>query len=177
MGDGILSSIEDTPTGKETNMHIKPHLMTVLKARIVTILYLLEKLYETYGKQESQAKLLEAVKRAMRCLEPVIRMVQQNVPGDVRGCAEEVLGTFATDVAECYANAGWFVAEIDALLGDTSCELNPEIDDDPPFIIPESMPEEQLKTIRDSFDSASKAFDGINVRFDDDGNIKTPFGL
>ena len=106
-------------------MILKCDIMTVLKARIVTIFYLVEQLDEIYGKQESHAKLLEAVKQAMRHLEPVVRMVQQDIPGDVRGCAEEVIGDHATEVADVYPNAGWLVAEIDTLIGGTSCELNP----------------------------------------------------
>ena len=124
-------------------MHIKPDIMTVLQGRMVAILYLMEQFTEMYKGQESHAKLLDAVRGGIRKLEPVFRMLPQKIKANIEGCAAEVIGEHAVEVCQLCANAGWFVAEIESVISDTSCELNPELVDDPPFLIPESFPAEQ----------------------------------
>ena len=100
-------------------MHIKPDIMTVLQGRMITILYLAEEFTEMYKGQESHAKLLEAVRAGIRKLEPVSRMVPQKFEADVEGCVAEVIGEHAVNVCQLCANAGWFVAEIEAVISDT----------------------------------------------------------
>ena len=158
-------------------MHIKPDIMTVLQGRMITILYLMEEFTEMYEGQESHAKLLEAVRGGIRKLEPVFRMVPQKIEANVEGCAEEVIGEHAVKVCQVCANAGWFVAEIESVISDTAFELNPKMENDPPFLIPESFPAERMKTIRESFEAAEVEFsDKINVDFNSRGMVN-PFGL
>lgn len=158
-------------------MHIKPDIMTVLQGRMVAILYLMEQFTEMYKGQESHAKLLEAVRAGIRKLEPVSRMVPQKFEADVEGCVAEVIGEHAVNVCQLCANAGWFVAEIEAVISDTSCELNPKMVNDPPFLIPESFPAERLKILRESFEAADAEFsEKINVDFNSRGMVN-PFGL
>ena len=158
-------------------MHIKPDIMTVLQGRMITILYLMEQFTEMYEGQESHAKLLEAVRGGIRKLEPVSRMVPQKFEENVEGCAEEVIGEHAVKVCQLCPNAGWFVAEIESVISDTSCELNPEMVNDPPFLIPESFLVERLKILRESFEAAEVEFsDKINVDFNSRGMVN-PFGL
>ena len=50
--------------------------------------------------------------------------------------------------------------------------------DDPPFLIPESFPAEQLKILRESFDAADAEFsERINVDFTPKDGMVNPFGL
>ena len=89
-----------------------------------------------------------------------------------------MIGEHAVQVCQLCANAGWFVAEIESVISDTSCELNPEMVDDPPFLIPESFPAEQLKILRESFDAADAEFsERINVDFTPKDGMVNPFGL
>ena len=159
-------------------MCIKPDLMTVLQGRMVAILHLMEQFTDMYEGQESHAKLLDAVRGGIRKLEPVFRMLPQKIKANAEGCAAEVIGEHAVEVCQLCANAGWFVAEIESVISDTSCELNPEMVDDPPFLIPESFPAEQLKILREIFDAADTEFsERINVDFTPKDGMVNPFGL
>ena len=55
----------------------KNNLLSVLKDRINVIHYLCERLATIYGDQESHARLLAAVRRGVRHLDPILAMMPQ----------------------------------------------------------------------------------------------------
>ena len=156
----------------------KNNLLSVLKDRINVIHYLCERLATIYGDQESHARLLAAVRRGVRHLDPILAMMPQENPPCSGTAVDEVIGEHGGFVSDVCPNAGWFVAEIDSLIAQTAFELDPVLNDVLLFSIPESVSEEQLRMIRDSFATASAAFIGkINVKLEFDMVVENAFGL
>jgi len=177
----MLSFHRNTTIGKVRQMPIAEptnDLLSVLKERINVIHYLCERLETIYGDQKSHEKLLAAVRRGVRHLDPVVRLMPEENPPCSEAAVDEVIGEHAGFVSEVCPNAGWFVAEIDSLIAKTAFELDPVLNDVLPFSIPESVSEEQLQIIRDSFATASAAFIGkINVKLEFDMVVENAFGL
>ena len=181
MRGAMLPVHRNTTNGKGQEMHstnTKRDLMIVLKERIVAISYFVERLVTIYGDQQSHTGLLAAVRDGIKHLDPVIRMLPQEMPTYIDPFVERAIGHHAHYVSEICPNAGWIVAEIDSVLSSTTFELDPVLEGDPPFYVPDSVSKEQMQLIRDCFASAAKAFFGkVNVRIESDVVVENPFVL
>ena len=156
----------------------KNNLLSVLKDRINVIHYLCERLATIYGDQKSHARLLAAVRRGVRHLDPIVAMMPQENPPCSGAVVNEVIGEHGGFVSDVCPNAGWFVAEIDSLIAQTAFELDPVLNDVLPFFVPESVSEEQILAIRNCLAKASTAFVGkINAKLEFDMIVENDFGL
>ena len=153
-------------------------LKSVLTNRIAMIKILFLRFQERYGDQPAFEKLLQTVRQALQGLQPALYILGGDIPEDTIKLAESVLGPHAAETMEVCPNAGWFVAEIDSLIQQTNYELQPGSEYATYFITPSWLREEDLETIRTSFERIAETFcSRINV-FDNCGKIvSNPFGL